>query len=232
MSPAAHPLAAGKVFIACSLDGHIAREDGGIDWLLKYPETDEDYGYAAFIETVDGLVMGRGSFEAVAGFEQWPYSKPVVVLSSTLDASAVPARLEGKVRISRLSPREIMAELAGEGWKAAYVDGGRLIQSFLRDGLIDEMTITRIPVLLGRGRPLFGDVPADIDLRLEETRGYPSGFVQSRYTVAVWSTPRSLRPCRAGTSGSRCPRNPPRRRNAPRGGEARQDGGATAAARR
>ncbi|TCD16431.1 dihydrofolate reductase family protein [Oricola cellulosilytica] len=175
----------GKVFIACSLDGFIARENGDIDWLNRYPDTGDDYGYASFMDTVDGLVMGRASYEGVLRFEDWPYTKPVVVLSSSLDDTSVPPRLRGKVRISNRTPRAIMQELAKEGWRAAYVDGGRLIQSFLAERLIGEMTITQIPVLLGRGRRLFGVVEQDIELFLEETRRYPAGFVQSRYRVGT-----------------------------------------------
>ena len=95
-------------------------------------------------------------------------------------------KLAGKVRVSKKSPRAILQELADEGWRAAYVDGGRLIQSFLAEGLIDEMTITQIPVLLGRGRRLFGETTGDIHLELLETRGFPSGFVQSRYSVRAY----------------------------------------------
>ncbi|MFZ2103730.1 MAG: dihydrofolate reductase family protein [Oricola sp.] len=176
-------IADGKVFIACSLDGFIARKDGDIDWLLRYPETGEDYGYAAFMDTVDGLVMGRASFEKVRTFDKWPYPKPVVVMSATLTQDDVPDALEQKVRIAGGSPSEVMRRLAGEGWRAAYVDGGKLIQSFLAEGLISEMTITQIPVLLGSGRPLFGDMENDIHLTLEGSKGYPSGFVQSRYRI-------------------------------------------------
>lgn len=183
MTPSASLPIIGKVFIACSLDGFIARENGDIDWLTRYPDTGNDYGYARFLETVDGVVMGRGSYETVLGFDHWPYAKPVVVLSSRLDDTSVPPGLKGKVRICGRSPRAIMQQLADEGWRAAYIDGGLLIQSFLAQELISEMTITQIPVLLGSGRRLFGTSEKDIELTLEETRGYPLGFVQSRYRV-------------------------------------------------
>ncbi|WP_421854536.1 dihydrofolate reductase family protein [Oricola sp.] len=173
----------GKVFIACSLDGFIARENGDIDWLHRYPDTGDDHGYARFMATVDGLVMGSGTFKTVLGFGEWPYEKPAVVLSSTLTAQSIPDALAGKVRISDKAPRAIMQELADEGWRAAYIDGGRLIQSFLAEGLIDEMTITQIPVLLGSGRRLFGEHHGDIHLKLESAEYFASGFVQSRYAV-------------------------------------------------
>ena len=173
----------GKVFIACSLDGFIAREDGDIDWLLRYPDIGDDYGYVRFMETVDGLIMGRGSYEKVLGFDPWPYDKPVVVLSSTLSADAVPQRLAGKVRITDKSPQAILADLEREGWRAAYVDGGKVIRSFLAGGLITEMIVTFIPVLLGTGLPLFGATGGDIQLTLEGSESYSTGFVQSRYRV-------------------------------------------------
>ena len=172
----------GHVYIALSLDGFIARPDGGLDWLMKQPTDGEDYGYQAFMASVDGLVMGRGSFEMVLTFPEWPYAKPVVVLSRT--PADIPDHLVGRVRASDASPPQIMRRLASEGWRRAYVDGGRIVQSFLRDGLIRDMTLTRIPILLGHGRPLFGPLDRDIDLKHVETRAFPSGLVHSRYRIA------------------------------------------------
>ncbi len=174
----------GHVFIATSLDGFIARADGAIDWLPGLDsDPGENYGYDDFIASVDGLVMGRNSFEKVLEFGDWPYPKPVIVMSTTLDPSEVRADLAGKVEVSSSSPRALMDELAARGWKRAYVDGGRVIQSFLREGLIRDMVVTRVPVLLGEGLPLFGPLPGDIRLAHVETRAYPSGLVQSRYAV-------------------------------------------------
>jgi dihydrofolate reductase len=171
------------VYIATSLDGFIARPDGDIEWLHDWPDIGDDYGYAAFMGSVDGLIIGRGTFEKVLSFGKWPYEKPVVVLSRTLDPDAVPADRADRVRILALSPEETLDMLRREGWTRAYVDGGRLIQSFLAAGLIDDMTITRVPILLGAGRPLFGTLPHDVVLTHFETNAYPSGFVQSRYAV-------------------------------------------------
>jgi len=140
-------------------------------------------GYAAFMETVDGIVMGRGSYEKVLSFDEWPYAKPVVVMSRSLAEGDIPARLAGKVRISDLEPRALMDALAEEGWEGAYIDGGKLIQSFLREGLISDFTLSRIPVLLGSGIPLFGPLDADIKLQHVETSAYGSGLVQSRYRI-------------------------------------------------
>jgi dihydrofolate reductase len=178
-------LITGHVFIATSLDGFIARPDGGIDWLPGLDsDPGESYGYNDFIASVDGLVMGRGSFEKVLEFPEWPYPKPVVVLSQSLDPSSLREDLRDKVEFSSLAPVDLMRSLAGRGWSRVYVDGGKVIQSFLREGLIADMVITRVPVLLGQGLPLFGPLDGDVALAHQETRAYPSGLVQSRYSIA------------------------------------------------
>ena len=127
-------LPAGHVFIATSLDGFIARRDGAIDWLPLEPGPGEDWGYERFMAGIDGLVMGRGSFEVVAGMPDWPYPKPVVVLSRTMDSASLPPRLAGKVEILNAGPREVMRMLADRGWTNVYVDGGKVIQSFRKVG--------------------------------------------------------------------------------------------------
>lgn len=171
-----------SVFIATSLDGFIARPDGDIDWLSggSFDGPDEDYGYKAFIATVDTIVMGRGTFEKVLTFGSWPYGvMPVVVLSSR--GVVIPEAISGTVRDTSGTPAEVVAELERAGVKRAYVDGGVTIQRFLAAGKIDDLTITRIPVLLGAGLPLFGAVPHDVRLTHVSTRAFPSGLVQSRY---------------------------------------------------
>jgi dihydrofolate reductase len=172
------------VFIAASLDGYIARPDGDIDWLHGWPDVGHDYGYGAFMASVDGLIVGRGSYEKALAFPEWPYPKPVVVLSRTLGQDGVPPHLAGKVRINPAGPRQVVHELQGQGWTRAYVDGGRVIQSFLREGLIEDLIVTSIPILLGAGLPLFGPLDADIRLKHLKTSAYDSGFVQSHYAVA------------------------------------------------
>lgn len=174
----------GHVFIATSLDGFIARADGSIDWLTAQDTAGEDHGYDAFIGSVDGIIMGRGSYETVKGFDPWPYDLPVLVLSSLLAKSPVPDRVNGNVRFADLTPADAMHWMAQRGHQRLYIDGGQMIQSFLRDGLIQDMVITRIPILLGQGRPLFGALAADVALTHLDTRAFPSGLVQSRYRVA------------------------------------------------
>ena len=178
-------MTSGHVFIATSLDGFIARPDGAIDWLPGLDsDPGENYGYDAFIASIDGLVMGRNSFEKVLTFDEWPYPKPVIVLSRSLEQSSLRDDLRGKVEFSSLVPGELMKNLDERGWNRVYVDGGRVIQSFLREGLIADMVITRIPVFLGEGLTLFGTLDSDMKLSHIETRAYPSGLVQSRYSVA------------------------------------------------
>lgn len=171
------------VFIATSLDGFIARKDGAIDWLLARDAGGEDHGYTRFIAGIDAIVMGRGSYEKVLEFDAWPYDRPVLVLSATLAGAPVPERLTGKVRVVDLSPGDALAMLQAEGCRRVYVDGGKLIQSFLRHGLVEDLVITVVPVLLGSGLPLFGALDAEISLAHEATVTFPSGLVQTRYRV-------------------------------------------------
>ena len=172
----------GHVFIATSLDGFIARPDGTLDWLLSRDDPTEDHGYDAFIATMDCIVMGRGTFESVLQFPDWHYTLPVLVLSSTLQT--IPDHLQGKVTIANLPPTDAMQHLATQGHERAYIDGGQIIQSFLRARLIETLTITTAPVLLGAGRPLFGTLPQDIALKHETTKAFPSGLVQSTWRTA------------------------------------------------
>lgn len=125
--------------------------------------------------------MGRGTYEKVLTFDVWPYQLPVVVLSRQLADTSVPEHLQGKVRFSRQTPEQLMEQLAAENLQRIYVDGGQLIQSFLRAGLVHEMILSTMPVLIGEGRRLFGDVNQDMDWRLLSSQSFPSGLVQSRY---------------------------------------------------
>jgi dihydrofolate reductase len=170
-----------SVFVGTSVDGFIARPDGGLDFLP--PGGGEPHGYDEFIATVDTIVIGRNTFETVLAFEAWPYGdKRVVVLSyRRLDLSVVKG---GVVEQMGGPPAEIAARLAASGARHLYVDGGLTIQGFLRAGLIQRLVITRVPVLIGEGIPLFGSLPHDVRLVHVATRHYPSGLVQSEYHVA------------------------------------------------
>lgn len=169
------------IFIATSLDGFIARTDGSIDWLLQRDHPDEDHGYQAFIADKEWIVMGRGSYEKVLSFDPWPYDRPVLVMSRRL--KEVPAGLQGQVRFSTLTPKQVMAELSAQKVTRIYLDGGQLVQSFLREGLVTDLVLTTVPVLLGQGRPLFGPLPQDLPLQLISSRSFASGLVQSTYRV-------------------------------------------------
>ena len=173
-----------SVFIATSLDGFIARENGDLDWLTgaESASSEQDYGYQDFMDAVDTVVMGRNTFELASTFAAWPYGgKRVVVLSSR--PSAVPPHLADGVEWLSMPPRRLVEWLAAQGAAHLYVDGGKTIQGFLGAGLIDELTITRIPVLIGTGVPLFGPLDHDIRLAHIATRQFENGFVQSKYRV-------------------------------------------------
>lgn len=178
------------VFIGLSVDGFIARPDGGLDWLTGAAESPdsaagEDYGYERFIAGIDALVMGRKTYETVLGFGDWPYgTRRVVVVSSSPERIEVPSQLADRVETTAATPMDIVAALESRGFRRAYLDGGRLIQSFLSAGLVDELILTRVPVLIGEGIPLFGPTPQDIRLDHLETRAFASGAVQSRYRLS------------------------------------------------
>jgi dihydrofolate reductase len=178
----------GHVFIATSLDGFIARPDGSIDWLEGANAAGEDHGYDAFIAGMDAILMGRETFQTVARFEPWPFQLPVMVLSRTLHAERLPVGLDRHVSIVRtLDAARALA--AAQGWQHLYIDGGETVRSAMASGLVRELVISRLPVLLGQGRPLFGPIPADIVLRHVSTRSFASGLVQSRYEVSDQARP-------------------------------------------
>jgi dihydrofolate reductase len=169
-----------SVFIGTSLDGFIARPNGDLDFLP--PGGGEPHGYDEFIASVDAIVIGRKTFETVLTMKPWPYGdKRVVVLSSRpVDLSSV---VGGMVEQMAGSPAEIVSKLAATGANHLYIDGGITIQRFLRAGLIQRLTITRVPVLIGEGIPLFGSLLHDIPLRHIATKQFPSGLVSSEYQV-------------------------------------------------
>jgi dihydrofolate reductase len=174
-----------SAFIATSLDGYIARPDGGIDWLPDPSTSTEDHGYDAFLADKDVIVMGRGTYELVLTFGGWPYPLPVVVLSTTLRDADIPERARGKVTLHPGPVPALVRDLEGAGHRHAYVDGGQVITAFLAAGCLERITITRVPVLIGRGLPLFGEVARDLPFAHQRTVAFPSGLVQSTYTVGA-----------------------------------------------
>jgi dihydrofolate reductase len=166
------------VFIATSLDGFIARPDGAIDWLTERGEQAGDTGYDEFMAAIDTVVLGRNTYQKVLTFDFWPYDgKQVEVLSSTLPADA-----DERVIVHRTLD-DLVQTLEDRGAKRIYADGGRVVQTFLRAGLLNELTITTVPVLLGTGIPLFGALDHDVALTHNATRTLGAGLIQSDYTV-------------------------------------------------
>jgi dihydrofolate reductase len=170
-----------SVFVGTSLDGFIARRDGSLDFLP--PGGGEPHGYAEFMETVDALIIGRNTYETVLQFDAWPYGEKRVFVLSTSPLQPVP--FGAVVKHMSGPPAEIVSRLSTLGVGHAYVDGGITIQRFLQAGLIQRLIITRVPVLIGSGIPLFGSIAHDVALKHVRTRQYPSGLVQSEYEVAL-----------------------------------------------
>jgi dihydrofolate reductase len=169
-----------SVFVGVSIDGFLARKNGQLDFLS--PAGDVPHGFEEFYASVDALVMGRNTFETVLALGPWPFEKKrVVVLSSRpVDLSAV---RDGVVEQMAGDPAEIVAKLAAEGVEHVYLDGGIAIQGFLRAGQVQRMIVTRVPVLIGEGIPLFGALPHDVQLRHVKTQSYLTGLVQSEYSI-------------------------------------------------
>ena len=167
------------VFLACSLDGFIAGPDDDLSWLPEPAPAPDDFGYAAFMATVGALLMGRNTFDVVDGFPgDWPYAAlPVRVATSRELAPPTPT-----VRAVKGSIAELIAEgLAAAEGRDLYLDGGALIRQALDAGLVDELTLTLVPVVLGTGRPLFAGTTARHSLELLEHRALGQGVVQLRY---------------------------------------------------
>lgn len=171
-----------SVFCGVSVDGFLARPNHALDFLDAGGQ--EPHGFDEFYGSVDVIVIGRRTFEVVLTFGGWAYGKkPVIVLSSRpIDLSTVKG---GVVEQMSGEPTEIVRQLKVRGFKHAYIDGGITIQRFLAAGCIDRLVITRVPVLIGAGIPLFGAVPQDILLHHVATRCYKSGLVQSEYETRV-----------------------------------------------
>ena len=174
-----------SAYIATSLDGFIAGKDGELDWLNESNATvphGEDCDFKTFLDSVDAIVMGRKTYETVLSFGEWPYEgKPIVVLSR--NAISFPPNVPNTVTRSSDAPQDLLERLANEGVEHVYVDGGITIQRFFADGLVDEITVTTIPIILGDGIPLFGSLEKSINLTHMRTTVFDFGFVQTKYMV-------------------------------------------------
>ncbi|TWT76298.1 Dihydrofolate reductase [Planctomycetes bacterium CA13] len=169
------------VFIATSLDGHISDRDDGLDWLQSVPNPDnQDMGWVVFINRIDAIVMGRKTFQKVCSFDcPWPYPVPVFVLSNSL--SSLPKEYTGKAELINGSLSDVLAVIHERGHQELYIDGGTVIQNFLNEDLIDEMTITVLPILLGGGSSLFGELDEPLDFEHVKTEVLLNAIVQNHY---------------------------------------------------
>jgi len=169
------------VFIATSLDGYIADKNNEVDWLHTLPLADDLYmGFEQHMEKIDALVMGRNTYELVASFDiDWPYSKPVFVLSNSL--SEIPLKLQEKVSLINGELNDVVVQLKEKGFGNLYIDGGVTIQNFLRQDLIDEMIITTIPIVLGGGIPLFGAMDKSLMFKCIASHADSSGMSQQHF---------------------------------------------------
>ena len=168
-----------SVYVGTSLDGFIARKDGDIDWLVKFQNNEVSKSYEEFISRIDTIVIGRGTYETVLNFPSWPYEKKVFVLSTSI--KQIPDSLKGKASILSMKPKELLDFLSHEGFSNIYVDGGKVIQNFLKEDCIDELIVTKLPVLIGNGIPLFGDLNNDLQFKHVRTDIYSNGLVKSHY---------------------------------------------------
>jgi len=168
-----------SVYIGISLDGFIARSDGDIEWLVKFQNQEVADSYEKFIINIDAIVIGRGTFEKVLSFPTWPYDKKVFLLSISI--KQVPEALTGKVTILSMKPKEMLSYLSNEGFSNIYVDGGKVIQGFLRDDCVDELIVTTVPVLIGGGISLFGHLDNDLQFKHLRTEVYSNGLVKNYY---------------------------------------------------
>jgi len=165
-----------SVFIARSVDGYIATDDDSLEWLTTAGAPDEDYGFEAFLAGVDVVAMGRSTYDVIADMPELPYGDRPVHVFTTRD----PGSREG-FEFLAMTPDEAVRRWTADGVGGVYVDGGNLISRFLAAGLVDDLTLTTVPVLLGSGKPLFHRIPTGTKLRLTDARAFPSGMVQQRY---------------------------------------------------
>lgn len=174
-----------KIFIATSIDGYIADKDGGIAWLSSIPNpANDDMGYSKFMAGIDAILMGRVTYETILGFGiEWPFQQPVFVLSQSL--KALPEELKTKVKLVNGPLKAILANIALQGYTQLYIDGGKTIQSFLKEDLIQEMTITIIPTLLGGGTPLFSSMSSKLDFECISSTIYLDKVVQHTFARLV-----------------------------------------------
>lgn len=168
------------VYIAASLDGYIAKKNGSLDWLMEIPNDEgSDFGFSEFIKNIDAIIMGRNTYDKVLSFNEWSVDKPVFILSSTL--KSLDDKLKDKAEIISGSPESVIDEMNARKYKNLYIDGGKTIQGFIEKGLIDVMIITRVPIILGGGYPLFGKLENEQKYEHIKTEVLNNTLVKSYY---------------------------------------------------
>ena len=167
------------VYIGTSLDGFIARKDGDIDWLTQFADDEATHAYEEFMSRIDAIVIGRGTFEKVLTFSSWPYEKKVFVLSNSI--KQLPVTLRDKAILLSMKPEELLSYLSSMGFSSIYVDGGKVIQDFLKKDMIDEMIIAKAPILVGSGIPLFNYIDTDLQFKHVRTAIQSNGLIRSYY---------------------------------------------------
>jgi dihydrofolate reductase len=167
------------VYVGTSLDGYIARTDGEFDWLSRFANNEAIRAYEELIDGIDAIVIGRGTFEKVLSFPSWPYEKKVFVLSTSI--TEAPERIRDKVAILSMEPGAVLSHLSSLGYSTIYIDGGKVIQAFLKEDLVDELIISKAPVLIGSGIPLFGYLDRDLEFKHIRTDVCSNGLVRSYY---------------------------------------------------
>jgi dihydrofolate reductase len=168
-----------SVYIGTSLDGFIARKDGDIEWLTRFGDDKAIKAYEEFIRRIDAIVIGRGTFEKILTFASWPYETKAFVLSNSI--KELPAMAKQKAALISMKPKKVLEHLFTEGFSNIYIDGGKVIQSFLKEDLIDELIISKVPVLIGDGIPLFGHLNTDLQFDHIKTEVQLNGLVRSYY---------------------------------------------------
>jgi len=168
-----------SVYIGTSLDGFIAKTDGNIDWLTQFANDDAIQAYEEFMKGIDAILIGRGTFEKILSFPSWPYQKKAFVLSSSL--KQLPDSVKDKATLLSMKPKELLSYLSEMGFSSIYVDGGKVIQGFLKEDIIDDLIISKVPLLIGNGVPLFGFLGADLQFKHIRTEVQSNGLVRSYY---------------------------------------------------
>lgn len=167
-----------SIYLATSIDGYIARKDGNLDWLDRVGGFDEDYGFQKLLDSIDAVILGRNTYEVAASVLDWPYKgKRIVVLSRSLKT----VREEAELFQGDLT--QLISQLHSDGIQHIWIDGGVTISQFLELQMVDCITLSVIPIILGSGIPLFRAMGQELACRLISSQSYPSGLVQLKYEI-------------------------------------------------